>query len=132
VKGRDGNMNLLHPSLHSDDEVQASETYERAQGPSSGVVGHPQPGGINETRKRPLLGALTAGVSDRRLVNLCLRVWIGWCARKAQGFILVRAEHPYVQFELLVFLHSFAVGVTNDRERKRAPKSLVEKCYVST
>ena len=39
------------------------------------------------------------GVSNRRLVNLCLRVWPGWCARKTQGFILVWAECPYVQFE---------------------------------
>ena len=31
-------------------------------------------------------------------------------ARKDTGIILVWAEHPYVQFELLVFLHWFAVG----------------------
>jgi hypothetical protein len=30
-----------------------------------------------------------------------------------------------------VFLHWFAVGVTNGRERERAPKSLVAKCYAS-
>ena len=36
-------------------------------------------------------------VSDHQLVNLYLRVWPGWCARRTQGFILVRAECPYVQ-----------------------------------
>jgi hypothetical protein len=54
--------------------------------------------------------------------------------KKIQGFILVRAEHPYIQFELFVFLHLLAVGVTNGRESERAPKSLVAKCsceYVS-
>ena len=39
------------------------------------------------------------GVSSYRRVNLYLRVWLGWCAQKTQGFILVWAEHPYVQFE---------------------------------
>lgn len=34
----------------------------------------------------------------------------GWCARWTQGFILVRAEYPYVQFELLVFLYQFVAG----------------------
>ena len=34
----------------------------------------------------------------------------------------------YVQFELLVFLHLFAVGDTNRRERERAPKSVMAKC----
>ena len=34
--------------------------------------------------------------SDHRRVNLYLRVWLGWCARRTQGFILVRTEHPYV------------------------------------
>jgi hypothetical protein len=58
------------------------------------------------------------GVPDRRLVNLCLRVWLGWCVRKTQGFILVQVECPYIQFELPVFLQWFAVGVTNGRERE--------------
>jgi hypothetical protein len=73
----------------------------------------------------------SVGVSDRRLLILCLRVWLGWCAKKTQGSILVRAECPYVQFRLLMFLHWFAVGVTNGRERKRAPNSLVAKCRAS-
>ena len=45
-------------------------------------------------------------------------------ARMRRTFIQVRAESLYVQFELLVFLHWFAVGVTNGREREHAPKSL--------
>jgi len=40
-------------------------------------------------------------------------------------FILVRAECPYVQFELLHSCTQFVVGVTNKQERERAPKSLV-------
>ena len=35
--------------------------------------------------------------SDHQRVILYLRVWLGWCVRRTQGFILVRAEHPYVQ-----------------------------------
>jgi hypothetical protein len=124
-------VNQLQPSLHGDDEVQAPEPHERARGPSSGVVGHPQPGGIDRTRKRPLPGAPTVGVSDCRLVNLCLHVWLGWYPRKTQGFILIQAECPYVQFELLVFLHWFAVGVTNGQDRERVPRSLIAKCYAS-
>jgi hypothetical protein len=72
----------------------------------------------------------TVGVSYRRLVNLYLRVWPEWWARKTRKFILVQAECPYVQFELLVFLHWFVVGVTNGREREWAPKYLVAKCCV--
>ena len=36
-------------------------------------------------------------VLNHRLVNLYLRVWPGWCARRTQEFILVRAECPYIQ-----------------------------------
>ena len=49
-------------------------------------------------------------------------------ARKDTKIILVRAKCPYVQFALLVFLLEFAVGVTNGRERERAPKSLGREC----
>jgi hypothetical protein len=35
-----------------------------------------------------------------------------------------------MSLELLVFLHWFAGGVTNEREREWAPKSLVPKCCV--
>jgi hypothetical protein len=104
-------VNRLQPLFHGDDEIQAPETHERARGPSSVVVGHPQPGGINKTHKRPLPGARTIGVSNRRLVSLCLRVWLGWCATKAQGFRLVRVGCPYVHFGLLIFLHFFAIGL---------------------
>jgi hypothetical protein len=33
-----------------------------------------------------------------------------------------------ILFELLVFLHLLAIGVTNGRGRERDPKSLVVKC----
>ena len=42
---------------------------------------------------------VSVGVLDHRRVNLHLHVWLGWCARRTQGFILVRVECPYVQFE---------------------------------
>lgn len=46
----------------------------------------------------------------------------------AQGFMLVRAERPYIQFELLVLLHLFTVRVINGREKERAPMSVEVKC----
>ena len=52
------------------------------------------------TRKVPLPGAPTVGVSNRRLVNLYLRVGLRWVSQegtKRQGFILVREGAPYVQ-----------------------------------
>jgi hypothetical protein len=107
-------VNLLQPSLSGDNEVHASEAHEHAQGPSSGVVGHSQPSEINGMSKRPLHGAPTVGVSNSQLVNFYCASGLG----KTQGFILVWAECPYIQFDLLVFLHWFAVWVTNGRERE--------------
>jgi hypothetical protein len=52
------------------------------------------------------------GVSDRRRVNLCLHVWLGWCVKMTQGCMLVRAECPYVQSLLLALLAlKFGVGL---------------------
>ena len=49
-----------------------------------------------------------------------MRVWLGWCARRTQGFILVWTKRPYVQFAAAHVTDTwFAVGVTNMRERKR-------------
>ena len=31
-----------------------------------------------------------------RQVNLYLRIWLGWCTRRTQGFILVQTKYPYV------------------------------------
>jgi len=57
---------------------------------------------------------------DHRRLNLYLRVWLEWCAQRTQGFILVWAERPYVQFATVRVTGTwFAVGVTNRRERKR-------------
>jgi hypothetical protein len=64
VKGWDGSANLLQPSLRDDDEVQAPETQERAQGPGSGVASHPRPAEIDETRRRPLPSVPTVSVLD--------------------------------------------------------------------
>ena len=47
-----------------------------------------------------------------------MRVWLGWCARRTQGFILDQAEHPYVQFVAARVIGTwFVVGVINKRER---------------
>ena len=52
--------------------------------------------------------------SDHRRVNLYLCIWLGWCARKTQGFILVRAERPYIQSIVARVTSTwFVVGVTN-------------------
>jgi hypothetical protein len=67
-------VTLLQPFLHGDNEVLALEKHEHARVPFFSMVDHLQPGGIDETHKRPLPGAPTVGVLDRRLVNLCLRV----------------------------------------------------------
>ena len=88
---------LCQLSLHRDDEIQVPEAHMHARYPADTVTSHPRPDVDVETHKKPLPGAPTVGVSDYRLVNLYLRVWPGWCARRRQGFILVRAECPYVQ-----------------------------------
>ena len=57
--------------------------------------------------------------SEHRRVNLYLRVWLRWCARRTQEFILVRAERPYVQFAAARVTGTwFTVGVTNRREKE--------------
>ena len=64
--------------------------------------------------------------SDHRRVNLYLRVWLGWCARRTQGFILVRAERPYVQFIAARITGTwFAVGGYKHVREEEDPKSLV-------
>ena len=74
--------------------------------------------------KSPYLTRQLSVFSDHRRVNLYLRVWLGWCARRTQGFILVRAERPNVQFTAARVTDTwFAVGVTNRRERERIPVS---------
>ena len=47
---------------------------------------------------KDMFGTVPSVFWDHRRVNLYLRVWLGWCARRTQGFILVRAKRPYVQF----------------------------------
>ena len=96
--------------------------HVRARDPADAVVGHPKPGDDIEMRKRPLPGVSTVGVSSHQLVNLYLRVWFGWCARKTLGFILVWAECPYIQFGTARVTDTwFVVGVTNGREREEVP-----------
>jgi hypothetical protein len=70
--------------------------------------------------------SLSVGVPNRRPVNLYCVFWPGWCAKRTQGCILVRAECPYVQSLLLVLLAlKFVVGVTNGREREEVPSLYV-------
>ena len=48
-----------------------------------------------------------------------MRVWLGWCARRTQGFILIRAERPYVQFTTARVTGTwFIIGVINRWERE--------------
>ena len=64
---------------------------------------------------------------DHRRVNLYLRVWLGWCARRTQDFILIRAERLYVQFAAARVTDTwFVVGVTNRLKRERI-RSLSER-----
>ena len=99
AKKLDGGGSPCQLSLCGDEEIQALEAHVRARDPADAVASHMWTVVDNKTRKRPLPGAPTVGVSSRRLVNLYLRVLAGWCARSTQGFILVRAECPYVQFK---------------------------------
>jgi hypothetical protein len=52
-----------------------------------------------------------------------LHIWPRWCAKRTQGCMLIRAEYSYVQSLLLLVLLAlrFAVGVTNEQERKEVP-----------
>ena len=110
----DGGGSPRQLSLHGDEEIQAPEAHVRARDPADAVASHPWPVADDETRKRPLPGVPTVGVSNYRLINLCLRIWLRWCARRTQGFILVQAERPYVQFAVArVTGIRFTVGVTN-------------------
>ena len=59
-----GGRSLNQPSLHHDDEVQAPETHVRARDLADVVTSHPRPGVDVETRKSPLPGAPTIGVSS--------------------------------------------------------------------
>jgi hypothetical protein len=62
---------------------------------------------------------LCVDVSNHQRVNLYLRIWPRWCAKRTQGCILVRVECPYVQLSLLVLLAlKFVIGVTNRIERE--------------
>ena len=66
-------------------------------------------------------------VSNHWLVNLYLRVWPGWCARRTQEFILVRAECPYVQFAAAHVTGTwFAVWGYKQAREGKDPKSLVK------
>ena len=93
----DGGGSLYQLSLCRDDEIQVPKVDVHARDPADAVTSHLRPDVDLETRKKPLPSAPTVGVSNHRLVNLYLRVWPGWCPRRTQGFILVRAECPYVQ-----------------------------------
>jgi hypothetical protein len=37
----------------------------------------------------------SVGVSARQLVNLCLHVWLEWCARKTQGVLALVCSRVY-------------------------------------
>ena len=66
VERLDGGGSLRQLSLRHDDEVQAPEAHVRARNPADIATSHPKPGVDVETRKRPLPGAPTVGVSCYR------------------------------------------------------------------
>ena len=97
------------------------------QDPADSVASHPWPNVNVGTRKGPLPGAPTVGVSSKHQ-----RVNLYYCALDLDGvlkdtrFILVRAECPYGQFMAtahVIGTEKFAVGVTNGRERDRSQVS---------
>ena len=98
VKKLDGDGSPCHLPLHGDKEIKAPKAHVLTRYPTNVMASHPWPMVIYETRKRPQPSMPTIGVLNRRLVNLCLRVWPGWCAWRTQGFILVQEECPYIQF----------------------------------
>ena len=81
---------------------------------------------------------------DHRRVNLYLRVWLGWCARRTQGFILVRRNVP-TSSSLLLVLPAFGLQLglqTGERgkgsqvsggrsERVLRAQSLLSRVFVS-
>ena len=110
----DGGGNLRQLSLRRNDEVQVLKVHMRAQDPADAVTSYLRPDVDVETRKKPLPDAPTVGVFGPPTSKLYLRVWLGWYARRTQGFILVRAECPYVQFTAARVTGTwFVVGVTN-------------------
>ena len=70
VERLDGAGSLDQPFLRRDDEVQVSEAHVHARDPADAVTNHLRPDVDVETRKRPLPGASTVGVSSyHRRVN---------------------------------------------------------------
>ena len=93
-------------------------------GPADPVASHPWPDVNIGTRKGPLPGAPTVGVSSKHQ-----RVNLYYCALNPDGvlkdtkFILVRAKCPYIQFVAaarVISTERFVGGVTNRRERDRS------------
>ena len=113
----DGGMSQRQLSSHRDDEVQVPEAHVCSRDPANIVASHPWPNVNVETRKGPLPGAPTVGVSSKHQ-----RVNLYYCALgpdsvlKDTRFILVQAECPYVQFiaaACVISTKKFVVGVTN-------------------
>ena len=69
VERLDGGGNLQQLSLHRNDEVQVPEVHVHARDLADVVTSHPRPDVDVETRKNPLPGATTVGVSEHWLVN---------------------------------------------------------------
>jgi hypothetical protein len=75
-----------------------------------------------KTRKRPLPGTATVGVSYHQLVNLDYAFWPGWCARVHKDLYYFWQNIPTSSSRWLVLLVlKFVVGVTNGRERDEVP-----------
>ena len=70
----DDSGSLGQLSLHRDDEVQAPKVYARSRDLADDMASHLGSGVDVETRKRPLPGAPTIGVSSHQLIISRLHV----------------------------------------------------------
>ena len=82
----DGDGSLHQLSFRRDDEVQVPEAHVQARDPADAVTSQPRPDVDVGRAKSLYLACQLSMFSDHRRVNLYLRVWLGWCARRTQGF----------------------------------------------
>ena len=93
----DGGVSQCQLSSHYDEEVQVPEAHVCARDLANSVASHPWPDVDVGTRKDPLPGTPTVGVSSKHQ-----RVNLYYCALGPNGvlkdtrFILVQAECPYI------------------------------------
>jgi hypothetical protein len=87
------------------------------------MVGHPQPGGVDETRKNPYQARQLEGSTSK--FRDCASGLDGK-QEKHEGLYWFEQNVPTFRLSYLYSCTRFAVGVTNGLEREGAPKSLME------